>query len=938
MRHRWWRRNSTYFEIDIDVQHDHFGALTNLGWYDIHAEDAAGNATHNAHVFEILAPGAPPIPPVPPILPIEILGITPATLPQDAGVQTLQVTGRNLNLIAPASLQFAFNTAPALLPLYIVRAMYNITATSFEIDVDPHPNTPGLYDIHVDDGAGNAVDHANFFTVLPPGIVPPPHPPITPPPPPLPGTHPHVTRVVPHSARSDQGTIVLRVEGTHLDTVTGANFLLHASRNPYRLTVQSPFNIHPDHFDVEVDVSLDCFNQPTALGMYDVGVLDAYGRYRTPNLFEILPAGGQPLPPPPIAITITRVLPEAAAQDLGGGSGNIILQVEGTHLDYIYPPSLRFPYHLDPSLPPIRLRGPMRDLVPTRFEIPVNVLHNALGSYDIHVEDSAGHPTDKSNVFVVLPGAVPIPPLGKMSVTRIVPDRAQQHEGLVDLQVEGHNIQLVNRISLSYHATSEVQLLEIIGGIRNASATSFNITVNVRTYADGTTTKLGKYDIYIGDTTRSTADRFKAFTILPGLGPVPPPLPPPRESVVEITSVTPSSARQDSGISTLTIEGKNLKLLSAIRFPFARDPTKPPLNKGVIFDNDGASLKVSINVSVDEHNHMTELGEYSLTALDKTGKTITKDNVFTILPPKKPARLVVKILDKATGRYLQSILTIELAGKSADYTVNSGIMELNPVGTYKLVSTPTDERFEPLKKAVALKEEEEKTIFFYHQEKDDWGGSGKAKKGRLGFLLEIADFMEKELLPQLRHQLYLQEHDPQAMNIEESRRLIRSLKLRLNNALIFAESAFKSIPLQNQEEREQVVKAIRLIYNFRKVLDTRKDRYEGYLGLNMDKAIDQFEKFSRGIHHPGGVIHRLMEALKIRREVGEVVVKEGVDPELTKPLFPGKAKEYFDKERARFQYSQGEKIPFGKIRRRVQGVRDMNPKSRLLKKLQKLQK
>ncbi|MEK6846229.1 MAG: carboxypeptidase-like regulatory domain-containing protein, partial [Nanoarchaeota archaeon] len=61
----------TSFEMDIDVTKDHHGKPTNLGFYDIHVEDAARKPTDKAKVFEIknaggIPPPPPPIPPRPP--------------------------------------------------------------------------------------------------------------------------------------------------------------------------------------------------------------------------------------------------------------------------------------------------------------------------------------------------------------------------------------------------------------------------------------------------------------------------------------------------------------------------------------------------------------------------------------------------------------------------------------------------------------------------------------------------------------------------------------------------------------------------------------------------------------------------------------------------------------------------------------------------------
>jgi hypothetical protein len=113
---------------------------------------------------------------------------------------------------------------------------------------------------------------------------------------------------------------------------------------------------------------------------------------------------------------------------------------------------------------------------------------------------------------------------------------------------------------------------------------------------------------------------------------------------ISVIGIKPNNASQNAGIITLLVEGTQLDKMipGTLKFPYTSNTRKQPLNIiGSIKDHTSISFKVDVNVSVDQYQNSSTLGEYSIQFIDTDGKTATFLNVFTILstpPPEDTTR------------------------------------------------------------------------------------------------------------------------------------------------------------------------------------------------------------------------------------------------------------------------------------------------------------
>ncbi|MBI2112792.1 hypothetical protein HYT52_04615 [Candidatus Woesearchaeota archaeon] len=793
---------------------------------------------------------------------IVIQRVVPNSARQDQGRITIRVEGDHLDLLR--RLRFPYHANPALQNLHLVSAIRGLTANQFEIDIDVsldhagNPTNLGMYDVVIEDGAGAEFRLDTAFEITA-GIVPPPGG-IT------------ITGVAPASHAQGTGGVTLTVTGTDFNLIHG-NPVLHLHGNPADTLTINAYRLNtPTEFEIDTDIT-----PGITIGDYDVVVQDAAGtEYRGDNLYEVTPPAV-----PPGGITITAVYPASHPQ----GAGIVRLTVLGTYFNLIY------------GVPVLHFHGHPGDVLvihhyypidPTRFELDVEVdAAAAIGHYDVVVQGPVRTQYRGDNLYEVTPAVVPPPPPpgAVIRIDRVVPDTARQDEGVITLRVEGDHLDLLNGLHFPYHTDPTQQPLNMTTHPYNETPTSFEVDVNVSLDHHGNPTNLGMYDVVIADVAGTDYRLDDAFEITAGS--VPPP------GGITITAVTPTSYPQGMGIVQLTVTGTNLHLIHDVPFIHLHGNPADGLHIHHYNPVDATTFEIYVDIA-----GTSTVGNYDIVVQDAAGTEYRGDNLFEVTAGAAPGpefTLSIIVQRRIDGVRIPSHITIN---GTTEY-VKDGFIEYKiPAGKYRITSKPEDTEYKPMTKIVDVLGD--KTVEFVHDKKTDL-------KRNLGFLFEIAHYIESVLLVELERQSELQRNAARGgeVNLDEARKLIRDLKGKLTRAIDLGILAFERFPPQDDTDRNRIKQAIGFIYSMRQALEKAKfndkEKRDGlapsleedpYLALKLERVIKMFRKFSRGLNGAEKRVDTILNLIK-REQDGRVIVINGTARE----IFGESPVRYFREER-----------------------------------------
>jgi len=469
---------------------------------------------------------APPGPgPTPPPAPgnFRITRVSPGSAPQGGGRLTLHVEGEGLNTIH--ALHFPFHADPTHVhPLHLVSTVRNLTATSFDIDIDvsaDHSGNPphlGRYDAVAQNTAGVTarLDECFEITASPGGF--------------------EITEVDPDWKYSDDRVVTLDVRGHGLDTVEpradGITFIYHPSARSASPIILKPVSIrivNANLCKVQVDVSEDTDGNPSQFGLYD-----AYGRstigvdHTLDNAFEVRDRGH------PGRFEITEVDPDWKYSDdrvvtldvKGHGLDTVIRRADG--IIFVYHPSVGGPHPI--ILKPVGLRIVNANLCKVEIDVSEDATGHTsqIGKYDVFGRSTTGAAHRLVEGFEVRArGRV------RFEITEVDPDWKYSDDRVVTLDVKGHGLDTVepraDGITFIYHPSARspnpIILKPVRIGIVNPNLCKVEVDVSEDT--DGNPSQFGFYDAYGRSTTGVDHNLNNAFEVRKKGGPPPPPPPVP---------------------------------------------------------------------------------------------------------------------------------------------------------------------------------------------------------------------------------------------------------------------------------------------------------------------------------------------------------------------------------------------------------------------------